>query len=218
MASFAGSMDLGAGEPSSYSGFVGVLLARGAGDPMTLDDVGDSIIVIPGDGDPPEPPDGYVPPLPDGSIPPSQGPSHTTNLRVPDNGLLTWEGGYVLALMALVGDKVQPFTKPPYRVDFIDVLGQAHPILESGCYSTVQGQGSDIYPEPDGVTLICASPPLAQGVYRIRLTNSMGDEKLLPGDILVILDLDSFEIDTMGSGIPNTVYPGAHPDKDYPDG
>ncbi len=211
--------DVGAGDPASYDDFAGSpLLSRGAGDPITLDDVGDSLIItvtppIWGDHwgkdqDDPKPP---------GIITPGKGQSRTPFLRVPDADLYTWEGGFLIYLL-MPGGKGSPlpFTNPPYRVDMVDVLGQVHPILEPGCYSAVQGQRSYCYPEPDQRTLVFTLPPLPQGVYKIKLTNAMLVTKLLGSSVRIIMDLDLLEVDAVRHGMPNTVFPGAYPNKRYP--
>ena len=186
--------DPGAGEPLGYDDFPGEpdVLALGAGDPWIFGDL--VIVPDPGEGE---------------GVSPSKRWS-LANLK----RWLSWEGGYVMK----VGTASELPEGSSYRVDMVDITGQTHPVLESGCYSTVQGQGTTIYPEPDRKTLIFGTPPLQQGVYKIKITNNLNQTNTLADDYLVVMSPDSFEVNSIRAGMPWKVYSGAHPDKEYPDG
>lgn len=184
--------DAGAGDPLGFSGFSSTpLLSVGAGDPAMLYDAPLFWYV------------GFR------AYPP--GSSEFSGLRYPDADKVSWVGGHMVFVVGFPFN----FDNVPYRVDLLDEFDQPHPLTEPGCYSAVQGQGSEIYPEPDNTTLVFSTPPLPPAVYRIRITDSLNQSVILANTIESILDLDCLETTSIRSGLDPNVYPGAHPDKDY---
>lgn len=186
-------ISLGAGAPTTFEGFEleDVPLALGAGDPTSLSDVTFTLTF------------GYG-----GVWAPQSG--QWSPLRTPDPTWLSEEGGTLINLFSNGVD----LDNVPFRVDFIDALGQPHPILEPGCYAARQGFGSDVYPEPDERTLVCGSPPLPIGVYDIRVTTPTGGIAVIPDAARVVHQPGCIELDTMrDNGLSADVYPGAWPDQ-----
>lgn len=186
------TFDSGAGDPISYTGFApGPQLSLGAGDPSMLYH---SLLLWTA---------GWKPWRP--------GSPMLSQLRYPDDDKVSWMGGHMVAVATL------PFAlvNAPYRVDLLDSNNQPHPLDEPGCYSAVEGGGSEIYPEPDATTLIFSTPPLPPGLFTIRITDSLNQTVTLEDALEVVLDLDCFETDSIRSGLDPKVYPGAHPDKDF---
>lgn len=188
--------DAGAGDPLGYTDFPGeVPLALGAGDPLLLDDA--PLYWFP-----------HIHIWAPGSAQFSDLRYFNTN---DDIHQITWEGGHLLSILSFGFQ----FTDGPYRIDFYDGAAY-HPLLEPGCYSAVEGGGSEIYPEPDGSTLVFASPPLLIGEYQVRITDRLNQSVLMPNLIQVYMDLDCIETESLQASLDPKVYPGAFPDKEYP--
>lgn len=187
---FTGFIDAGAGAPTSHTGFATAPLALGAGDPYMLSDIT------------------FLLDLSYGGV---WGPdsSEWTPTRQPDPTWLSQEGGTLVQLNSMG----QPLPAGPYRIDFEDAAGQLHPILEPGAYSSIQDQGSEVYPENAGLRLVCVMPPLPLGEYSIIVTDAVGETTRLYRCVLAVPMPDSAEVESFRSGIPYTVYPGAHPDR-----
>ena len=137
----------------------------------------------------------------------------TSELRTSGSHWVSWEGG---TLLAVVSSSV--LDKGPYRIDMVDAADQQHPLLEPGCYSAVQGSGTEISPEPDQYTLVFSTPPLPVGMYFIRVTDSEDTVVDTGVEVVVVMTPDSPEVDTVRRGLSPKVYPGAYPDQEYPDG
>lgn len=192
--SFFPSADSGAGDSTAYADFSSdpVPLALGAGDPFIFS---------------------AGPFIPWKPIPWFPGGTRFSIDNSFDNWV-SWEGGYLLGLVSVDG----PLQNFPYRVDFVDIAGQPHPILEPGTYSATQGNGSEVWPEPDGVTIIFSTPPLPIGTYSLKVTNQLEESFTIPDFVKVMMTPDSLEVESIRGGLDAKVYPGAFPDKEYPDG
>lgn len=199
----------GAGDPTSYPGFAGPYGSAGAGAPLEFPDFPGDYFPALGAGDPFSTSDvTFLFSLNFGGYWSFNSPEYSS-LRNPDPYWLSQEGGYTVELLS----SGQQLYDGPYRVDFIDAAGQVHPILEPGCYGGVQDGGTEIYPEPSGISLVCGTPPLPLGEYLIRVSDKFNITTTAPEALLAVPVPDSNEVNGVRSGLPNTVFVHAYPDK-----
>jgi len=199
----------GAGDPTAFPDFAGPYAGSGAGAPLTFPDFPNDYMPALGAGDPFSTSDvTFLFSLNFGGYWSFNSPEYSP-LRTPDPEWFSQEGGQTIELLSAG----QELTKGPYRVDFIDAAGQVHPILEPGCYSGVQDQGSDVYPEPSNLRLVCGIPPLPLGEYLIRVTDRLSISTVSPDTVLAVPVPDSMQVDGVRSGLPNTVFVHAYPDR-----
>lgn len=199
----------GAGDPTSYSGFSGPYGSAGAGAPLEYPDFPGDYFPALGSGDPFSTADvTFVVSFNFGGYWSYNSPEYSP-LRNPDPYWLSQEGGYTVELFSAG----QMLYDGPYRVDLIDAAGQSHPILEPGCYGGVQDGGSEINPEPNGMSLVFGSPPTPLGEYTIRVSDKFEISTTVSGTVLAVPVPDSNEVNGIRSGLPNTVFVHAYPDK-----
>lgn len=128
--------------------------------------------------------------------------SNASGREAADSNWVGEEGGYVLRLYAPTG----ALTHAPYHVQFLDAFGQTWPLAEPSCHSSMIGDGLDCYPRYANTILDFATPLCPQGIHRIKVTDSRGQQYVIPVTVRAVPTPWSREVDTIRARFDADVY------------